>query len=424
MPRQKKAAVSNELPEKTTVAASDFDNEAVETANVISDNEQTRKDESENFDIEPIDDDELDRDENYDEDVEGPEEVEADPIQKESDEVKDDMPQTPTSDNADDEKASEDRGAKQARIIRNMRLTEKQREEANKKREVNLMTFSQLQSAMREKTELTGEVISVTPLGDEAVVATVLWRNFTISIPCREMYQTYPIDESTIRSKNDRIRRERQMLIKFLGAKIIFIVTNIEGDSRNCAIAGSRKMACERRAIRNYDIRKGSTPQVNIGDMIEAQIINVGIHGVRANIQGLDTQISTWQLSNRYMYKPGETLKVIVEDITYDEKGHATAVSVSARSAETPEFRNNLSKLKYGEVTRGRITSMNQITTSKGPATRVFMFLESFNVPAVSTYYKVDTFAEPPIIGDTVLFSVRNKNEEKGYAQGTIMRKF
>ena len=180
---------------------------------------------------------------------------------------------------------------------------------------------------------------------------------------------------------------------------------------------------------RNYIIPgRDGKPVLTEGSIAEATVVTVGQHSVFANVQGIDTSIPIWQLTYRYvedaasMYKRGQKFNVLIKRIEYDNDGRVSNIFVSAKEPEKDEFRPNLKNLSAKALTIGTITSIRESRNTPGK-TIVSLFLDSFEVPAVSSFVRIDTMAEPPMTGDKVLFSVYEVKEEDGYVTGTIIRK-
>ncbi len=316
-------------------------------------------------------------------------------------------------------------------------MTEKRRNEAaraerNAKRESTLMSWEQIRSAQHEGRIVTGTVVSIDVKNEKLVVATVQISGFKILIPADELYKNPLLDYSTVTNEASRIHREKQMLSKLLTSEIPFIITAIEGSPNSddgYLIVGSRKAALERMEERNYirPVRDGK-PNITVDSVTEATIVTVGQHSVFANVQGVDTSIPIWQLTYRYvedatdMYKCGQKINVRIKRIDYDEDGRVSSIAVSAKEPELDEFRPNMRNISKGALTMGTITSIRESRKTPGK-TIVSLFLDSFEVPAISSFVRIDTMAEPPMTGDRVVFSVYEIKEEEGYVTGSIIRK-
>lgn len=331
-----------------------------------------------------------------------------------------------------EEVKTDDTGTKDRRnLIAKKRNDEINRAKHNEERESRRMNWMQLNSAMHERRALSSKIISVETLNDEVVVCTVMYYGYRIIIPCSEMYEKSPIDISTVHTDAERIRREKQMLSKLLTAEISFIITKIDGNPEgdNYAIVASRKEAITRQAARNFNKRgKDSKPLISEGDIVDAAIVSVGRHAVWANVQGKDVSIPIYLLTYRYvsdatqMYRPGDILPVYIMHVDYDDEGHAVGLAVSGREPEIEKYKQRLRHISSGSTYLGRITSIRRSSTDNS-RTIVTLFLEGIEVPAISSYLKMDSMANPPMTGDSVVFSAYRTDEERGIVVGSIIRR-
>lgn len=316
-------------------------------------------------------------------------------------------------------------------VLAQKREDEARRAKNNEIRERIRVNWMQLQSALHENRILSSPIISVETLNENIVVCTVMFNGFRIIIPCAEMYVSPPVDMSTVHSDTERIRREKQILSKLLGAEIPFIITNIQGspEKDDYAIVASRKAAITKTAARNFNRRgrDGHAP-IEAGDITEATIVSVGRHAVWANVQGMDVSIPIYLLTHRYVgnaadvYHPGEKIDVYIRNVAYDDKGHATGIVASGREPEIQGFIPKLKRITSGANYLARITSIRKSRTDES-RTVITLFLEDVGVPGFASYMRIDTMAVPPCTGDKVVFSAYRVDEERGVVIGSIMRR-
>ena len=341
-----------------------------------------------------------------------------------------------TEDDFDDNSPAEKTPSRREHVAQN-RKYEKERAEKNELRENTLMNWEGLKSARHERRILKSRIIAVETLNEKTIVAVLMVGGFRVIIPYSEMYVDPPIDKSTLRTDVDRVRREKQILDKLLGSEINFIITEISGipdkngsDANAYAVIASRKEAIAKIAARNFNKRRfDGQANVNIGDIVEATIISVGMHAIWVNVKGFDVKIEMYRLTHQYIddcrnnYEPGQTIKVYISDIDYDVDGVAQSIVVSAKAAEVYDFIPRLKNIKSGMHILGTITSISKSKKNPGQ-TNIRLFLNSFNVPAIAVYAQmIDTMATPPRTGDVVVFSVHSVKEERGYVIGSIMRR-
>ncbi len=320
-----------------------------------------------------------------------------------------------------------------SKILAEKRENEKKRAEINSARENKLMSWEQLKSAHHEKRIVYSRVIAIEAMNDMVNVAVVMLGGFRVVIPCSEMYVSDPLDNKTITTATERLKREKQMLQKLLGAEIPFIITGINGmpnikDKEGYAVVASRKKAIEKIAARNYNIRRNTGEGlIKEGDIVEATIVSVGSHAVFINVAGFDVSLPVFKLTHRYIsdcknnYNVGDTVNVSISEIEYDEKGHATSIKVSGKEAEVPDFLNRIHILSSGTRCMGRITSIR--SSKKNPEkTVILLYLEDFDLPAIAMYTQIDTIVKPLQTGDTVVFSVFD-TKDNGYVTGSIIQR-
>ncbi|MDO5398874.1 MAG: hypothetical protein Q4G33_13195 [bacterium] len=316
-------------------------------------------------------------------------------------------------------------------VLAEKRANEVKRAKNNAIHETRLMVWEQLKSAKHERRILYSRIFSVETLNNGKVTVAVLsMEGFRVIIPCMEMYKVPPLDMSTVTDDNDRIRREKQIMTKLLGAEIPFIITNIEGDpDGEPVIIASRKEALQRMVDHNYNRRnRDGKSLINEGDTVESTVISVGRFAVWANVGGLDVSIPVYRLTHRYvedatqMYTPGQKLNIYVGAIQYDENNRVSRISVSGKEPEIDEFRPKLKNIKSGAAFLGKITSIRQSRTDSS-RTIITLFLEDIGVPAIANYTRIDALPNPPITGDTVVFSAYAVREESGTVIGSILRR-
>ncbi len=317
-------------------------------------------------------------------------------------------------------------------VINEMVTNERTRAARNDKRETTLMSWEQLRGAHKDGRIVTGSIFSIETLDNKHVVAVVDMTGFRVIIPIEEMYKNPPLDYSTVVNEAQRIHRERQMLSKLLGGEIQFIITNIDGSPSDnedgYLIVGSRRQALARIEERNY-IRhsRNGMPAITEGSVAEATVVSVGQHAVFANVGGVDTSISTYQLTYRYvdnatnMYTLGDKFNVVVKSIEFDEDGSVKNLVVSGKEAEIEEYQSRIDKIKPNTLTLGVITSVRASKKTPGK-TIITLFIDAYKMPAMASYVKIDTMAEPPKTGDRVVFSTYMVTD-RGFVMGQILRK-
>lgn len=316
-------------------------------------------------------------------------------------------------------------------VLREKLKKENERSEKNAKREATLSLWEQFKNAQFEKRILTGTIIGVDTIKDNNV-AIIMMNGFRILVPYAGLYESDPIDTSTVRSQKDRSKRELQMMRRMFNAEIPFIIEHIEGnpmDNDGYAILASRQNAIKRIAAVNFDKRRNKKPHIAEGDIVDASVVSVGLHGVFVNVYGKDISIPMYKLTYKYIEncrefcKTGDKIKVCIDKIEYDEHGKATAVDISAKKAEEMEYISRIDAISEEMICMGRVTSIQQ-DRSNPSKVRAYLFLEGWDIPAVVDHIRFDVTVKPLQQGDKILFRVKWKDLERGRVRGNIISKF
>ncbi len=166
----------------------------------------------------------------------------------------------------------------------------------------NNFVMQNLYSSMENLKILSGTItaLEVEQDGKKKVdCAIIYYQNIKIIIPIHEM----------------NIKQERKYLRNMLGAKIDFIVLEID-ELRKCAVASRIKaMKIKQKIEFNKYI---------VGDIVEATVISVGIKHIKINCLGSDLNLRVDELNYGYIqdanefYSVGDIIKVKVLEINKD----------------------------------------------------------------------------------------------------------
>lgn len=157
---------------------------------------------------------------------------------------------------------------------------------------------------------------------------TIIFDEYPVSldIPFEEMYtidnvlDMSTVDLTTSTGRKEYETRKEKMLIKFRGATVPVVITQLVADPNNPEITQilcSRKEAAETLKKANF-IDKTTC---KVGDMRIADIVSVSDHTVVASYCGVDMVIQQYNLTYRYLsnltsfYKPGMQLKFLIKDL-------------------------------------------------------------------------------------------------------------
>lgn len=310
--------------------------------------------------------------------------------------------------------------------MQDSRAREQERQLTQHERDERNMTWQLLQSAQRTGGIMNGKINSIKESSEGSVFVTVDINGIEVIIPANEMGITNLLDSEAVDEK-DRIRREKQLLSKNLGAEISFVIvsTNLVDDLDNPGqkkpmVFASRKKALLRKIKENYIPKGDGTAKIRAGETVkDCQIISVGTHGIRVEVGGIDTSIPKYLLSYKFLtdlnreFRVGQKIDVYVQEVKKAEKGILT-VTASHKHALTGFYRKNLKKVSVEGVYMGTITTIN--------GDNAVIYLDDKDVVAMSKLLKVYGTNQLPAAGDTVVFIVKRILEEKGIALGMVTK--
>ena len=178
-------------------------------------------------------------------------------------------------------------------------------------------SMQQLYSSKENLKILSGTIaaLEIEQEGKKKVdCAIVYYNHIKIIIPIHEM----------------NIEQERKYLRNMLGAKIDFIIIEID-ELRECAVA-SRKKAMEIKQQINFNKHYQ-------GDTVKATVISVGIKHIKVNCLGVDINLRIDDLAYGYIqdvnefYSVGDVIRVKIIEIDKEETkgavpGHKVVVKI------------------------------------------------------------------------------------------------
>lgn len=313
-------------------------------------------------------------------------------------------------------------------VVIDMQERGKIRRQNVQEREEKVVSWAQIKGAFKAKVGVSGVVAGVEPF-NEHICAIVFLSQHKVLIPFDDFYSKPAIDMKSVNSKENLLRRQKQMLNRVIGAEITFFITQVkeEGKGKDLVTmaAGSRKMYLEEQIKKNFNPDENLS-KVKVGDRVEAKIISSGEYGVFANIQGYDLSIPRHALTCRYCptvhleprFNPGNTIKVDITKIEFDDDGKLKELAVSAIKSEVEEMAKNQSKVVSGGTYLGTVVT---VLRGKDNQPSMRLHLSQVDLPAIVTHIRPDTMFRTPKTGDTVLFSLYEKLPN-GYVTGTVLR--
>ncbi|MDD6484022.1 MAG: S1 RNA-binding domain-containing protein [Clostridiales bacterium] len=308
------------------------------------------------------------------------------------------------------------------------------RERAEQNNALRVSEWEQLVAARKENRILSGVLVSIQNIarGSEVlgVAAIVSCGNFNITIPFSEVFR-----DTTVTGPNQGIirRRQRNLLMRSMGAPMSFCITDMTGNPNGeYIIAGSRKAALERIGIYNLHKGQGGRSLYEVGDVVNAKIIAVGRGALFINVLGFDISLKNWSVTYKYIenfaeeYRVGDDIAVRIMRIDYDDDGMPINITVSGRHAEKDEYVERVKNLYVGSIWCGHITN---IYSNKNGTPTIAIYLEDAKVPgyAVFGYLRNGGTAlvgvsRPPMVGDSVSVEIFDIMAESGLIRGRILR--
>ena len=295
--------------------------------------------------------------------------------------------------------------------------------EVSEREEISLK-WHIVQDYFHTKKIARGTVISVEETTSGMVVAVVNFNGFRVVIPASEFF-IKPIAVEPGVSEHQRIRREKQVIVKSLGAEVEFIIVhanqenNKETKQKEYIVLASRKQALLRQ-IKYYFGKKNGERRVEPGRIIRnVPIIAVGKEALMVSICGIDKVMNKAQLSYKFLgslideFHVGDRIDVAVLDVI-DKPDGSVDIQVSHKQTQLEQFKRNVLNCSVGGMYRGVITIVKDNT--------VQLYLTDVDVPAFSKIVKLNNIEELPSAGDTVLLVANKIVPERGLVLGTIIR--
>lgn len=309
-------------------------------------------------------------------------------------------------------------------IIEAFREREELRMREVSEREETSLKWHIVQDYLHTKKIARGTVISVEETTSGMVIAVINFNGFRVVVPASEFF-IKPIAIEPGVNEHQRIRREKQVLVKSLGAEVEFVIVhanqevNKDTKEKEYIVLASRKQALQRQ-IKYYFGKKNGVRRVEPGRIIRnVPIIAVGKEALMVSICGIDKVMNKAQLSYKFLgtltetFHVGDRIDVAVLDVTDKEDG-GVDIKVSHKQTQIEQFKRNVQNCSVGGMYRGVITIVKDDT--------VQLYLTDVDVPAFSKIVKLNNIEELPSAGDTVLLVANKIVPERGLVLGTIIR--
>lgn len=141
--------------------------------------------------------------------------------------------------------------------------------------------WHELVNAYRTRKILSGNLSGIERLEGGWVVAVVYYKGCRILIPMEEMMINL---EGDGRENSDPLNRQTRLANNMLGAKIDFMIRDMEDKSRS--VAASRKEAMLKKRQQFYFAGQDAPPMILPERVVEARVIAVAPKAVRLEIFG------------------------------------------------------------------------------------------------------------------------------------------
>lgn len=281
-----------------------------------------------------------------------------------------------------------------------------------------------IQDYLHTKKIARGTVVSVEETTSGMVVAIINFNDFRVVIPASEFF-IKPIAVEPNVSDFQKIRRQKQILVKSLGAEVEFVIAhakqenNKETKQKEYIVLASRKQALLRQ-IKYYFGKKNGERRIEPGRIIRnVPVIAVGKEALMVSVCGIDKIMNKAQLSYKFLgslideFHVGDRIDVAVLDVIDKEEDNVD-IQISHKQTQIEQFKKNIVNCSVGGMYRGIITIVKENT--------VQLYLTDVDVPAFSKIIKLNNIEELPSAGDMVLLVANKIVPERGLVLGTIIR--
>jgi Ribosomal protein S1 len=338
------------------------------------------------------------------------------------------------SDSADQTRRQVIKASRQRSVQANARREENERINAS---------WSSLVTAMHKNSTLLGTIFGIERLpcpktddieavSKSVTVSVLLNDQFKATIPFGDMYRENPLgkagtDLSTEQGVREYQRRMEQFLSKMIDIEIPLVITDLfrsTTDDGDYYVIGSRKKAIDIIEKANFTPDSNGVRMLNEGDETLGRITSVARYSMAMNVGGIDVTAQAGQLTYQYVdnlhnfYKPGETIPVVIREITA-EKGQ-TKISVTCKPLELEAAKSRAKLITPGLKTTAIITS---IRTSRENSNNVVLhaYADTLKVPVTVGSMPRALFGTPPVSGDKIGITITALTEH-GIARATCTR--
>lgn len=228
--------------------------------------------------------------------------------------------------------------------------------------------FDMLLASAKSGVILSGKIVGIHSVNEGKSVATwvaeVQYGNDMVNVLIPS-YELYNYDLKKYRDPGEE-QKVHNYMADMINAEIDFIVIKVDKPTKTAF--ASRLAAMQKIARENYKKHDSNTekPRINVGDVVEAKVINIRAHGIIVEIFGADCTIPasktdnriSWEYVNdcRTIFEYNEIIPVKITDIkpiTVDKNG--TEYKLYALKASYKDTQENPLETYWDTVQEGEL---------------------------------------------------------------------
>ena len=345
---------------------------------------------------------------------------------------------------------SENRGGPKARprttarrrthnMIHNVDRSYVDPEEIRKKTEI-----VEIYQSFYKKRILTGRIVGVRPIYDNRnndngkmrFIVTVKRGSTLIYIPFEKFTSVSMSQLVTAARERHPERSEYAIIMGYLrsrlNAEVDFIVTNlpesVPSTDELMIVGGSRVQAMRRQRIFQWYQTDGENYNILVGDKAQARIVTVARNGIRVELFGVETMISSRDLSWSMIqdatafYDTGKNVIIKITDITRNEEDdYAVSFTASVKEAKDDRREEGLQTYIENGLYAGQISYI-RVPSERNPDAKpaIFVTLEE----GIQCLCPFPLGAIPPRIGRKCTVRITNRSERTKNLYGLITHVF
>lgn len=165
--------------------------------------------------------------------------------------------------------------------------------------------FDMLLASAKSGRILSGTIVGIHSVNEDKTIATwvaeIQYGNDMVNVIIPS-YELYNYDLKKYRDPGEE-QKVHNYMSDMINAEIDFIVKKVDKSTKTAF--ASRLAAMEKIARENFKKHDPKTekPRINIGDVVEAKVINIRAHGIIVEIFGVDVTIPATKTDNRISWE-------------------------------------------------------------------------------------------------------------------------